>query len=212
MAKINFFETPETFKSRIIDYVDTRILRKKISCIWDKQIAANNEAIKGLEKTKGSAVWEQSQKDIATLMADNDTLREKKAEQLRREATFANTKADNAFKKAVEGLSVSDWKVGEAIDRWFWSYGINTEGTNLKRAIWDNIGAKEDWIRFVTSDGTSGLSADKNRALIALYWTTFELAVESGAIKPAHCPEEIREFVEAIIAKKNAKKSKKSAK
>ena len=191
--------------TRINEYAQCRILRKKIGLEYADRIAAVKASVEGLAKLEGSALWNESVKDeIEKKQAEILRLEDERKEQLKKDATFTLTKADRGFKKALHGLHCDDDKVALAVVEWFDQYSVDVRSSYLLKDILRAIGGKESFGELVSTDGRNAVVVDETRALNMLYWVTFGACVEKGAIKAAVLPEIIRE--------KYAPKPKKSAK
>lgn len=183
-----------TMTTRINEYAQCRILRKKIGLEYAERIAALKASIEGLRKLEGSALWSEEVK--AEIEAKDGLilkLEDERKEQLKKDATFTLTKADRGFKKALHGLHCDDDKIALAVVEWFDQYSVDVRSSYLLKDILRAIGGKESFGELVSTDGRNAVVVDETRALNMLYWVAFGACVEKGAIKAATLPDIIRE-------------------
>ena len=177
--------------TRINEYAQCRILRKKIGLEYAERISALKASIEGLRKLEGSALWSD---DVKAEIEAKDglilKLEDERKEQLKKDATFTLTKADRAFKKA---LHCDDDKIALAVVEWFDQYSVDVRSSYLLKDILRAIGGKESFGELVSTDGRNAVVVDESRALNMLYWVAFGACVEKGAIKAATLPDIIRE-------------------
>ena len=200
--------------SRIADFTVCRIMRKKIGLEYADRINTLKESIVGLAKLEGSVLWTDAVRDeIAKKQAEIVRLEEEKAAVMKRDATFAPTKADKSFKKSLKGLHVDDDRIALAIIEWFDAYGVDVRSSYLLKDILRAIGGKESFTELCDSHGQNAVVVDESRALNMLYWVTFGACVSKGSIKAANVPSIIWEkyATESREAKAAAKKAAKAA-
>ena len=229
LINVDLFRADKDTSTRVAEYVRCRIMKKSINKSYkdtieslENEIANGEESLSRIPQTLAGSIDEDkipSVLEAKKVEIDGyrkslaDTIK-KRDEQIAKEATFAFTTADNAFKKALKGLELNDPKVEEEVIKWFSNYGIDVSNSVLLFDILDAIGGKEDFNRLVDSEGLDGVSVDNSRALSMLYWIAFRHMATVGTIKSAQIPENIREnFGKVARDKKKAeKKAKKAAK
>lgn len=208
LVKVDLFAADKKMSSRVEEYVKVRVLKKAINKSYAEKIDSINNSIKSANNLIGTIAEDTVPAILASLNASLDATIKERDEQIKKECTFELTENDKTFKRALKGLNVGENdRISRAIIVWFKHYNLDVTNSTLLADIISAIGGKEDYNKFVDTEGQNGLSVNESNALNMLYWVAFNHMATMGTIKPAQIPDIIKNnFGKAAKeAKKNNK-------
>ena len=209
MKKTDLFVAKREMSERVAEFMRTRVWGITLKARCKKQIDELICAINGMEKLRGSVLWDETEKAIAELNSQIVEHEEKLAKQLEEEAKFSYTQNDktfyDAYKEAKEGEGVAT-----AICNWFAEYELTVTGENdIVASIMDAIsGKRKASATTVIRSGAERFVEDKRskgEVLGLLYGVLAERMLEVGTLKPTAIQDDVKEF---YAPKQKAKKSK----
>lgn len=212
--RINYFDVSRDTSATVLFFFESKLNLASIKAFYADAIAVIQAKIDGVEKLRGSILWESENARIPEYEEQIHALEEKRDAAIKAEDKYTYTKADRAFMKAVDGMKKGTGVAlyGAVETLLVELLGEQAKGSDTVRACVDSIGEKVTTNRLVATGGTECKAINKTEAIKAVYGQVFEEMVLAGTIKPAQIPENLRAKYEEKLAKKNEKKVKKSAK
>lgn len=210
MKKTDLFQADRAMSERVAEFMRIRVWGITLKARCKKEIDDIKSGITGLEKLKGSALWENTKDEIVALYDQIDTLKENLDKQVEEEATFKYTETDNTFynsyKKAEDNSGVE-----KAISEWFRHYNLEVTGENdIVASIMVAISGKKKASASVVINSQAKCFVEEKRTkgdvMSLFYGTLAERMLEVGTLKPTAIQEDVREM---YAPKKKTKKESK---
>lgn len=195
--KVDMFKADRAMADRVAEFMTMKVWGITLKVRLNKDIKKLEDSIQGLENCRGSMVGVDVDVAIARNRALIDDKRKKYEEQVKNEALFAWTDADNAFFKAYRNAETMA-QVYTALEKWFEVYHLDVAQTNLEDDIINAIrGGRNATARQIINSGATRFTTDKrakNDVLKLIYGKLSEKMLEVGTLKPATIPEDVREY------------------
>lgn len=194
---VDLFQADRKMAERVADYMQKKVWGITLKVYLKKEVEKLENSIKGLENCRGSIVGTNVDDAIGQLRNKIAEAQEKTAKQIKEEARFEWTDADNAFFKAYKSADTQA-QIYTALEKWFATYHLEVANTKLEESIVDAIrGERNATSRTIIRSGAEKFTEQKrtkNDVLKLLYGKLAERMLQAGTLKPASIPEEIREF------------------
>ena len=198
---VDFFQSSRELKSDVLAYVQTKVWTKAVKEEYAVLIQSELDKIetqkKSMEKLQGSTLGDSSrelyEKVRKDALATIDSLEKDRDAYITSNVKWERTEAHKVLAKAMREVKNGDSNdyVTPMID-FFKSYNLDIANTVFLSEIINSAGQRDDWDKFVASEGSSMTSFNTTNYVDKAYKKAYEYMVRAGIIKAVDVPEILR--------------------